>query len=235
MSCGVSHNGIRISFVFLSIALLGAGSAMSQGFVRQQKPHPVGLKVSEERADSFVGPLAPTEPSSPVFAPVASNVKMVYSGSTFATCPSLAVGTKSAPGHTVLFTETLPTTSAASTYVDVTFTTNLNFYPGTVGMGTAVDCQVQQDLDSDGTYETTFYCSGVSADIKPWLAFDPSTDPLGSAFQTTFRGYALVTALNTAGNPVPTRVVIELLTTEWSDTSAGGKAYACNNNLRIAY
>jgi len=224
--------------VALVLSGAGAGAQVLGRAPRPPAPHPLGLCVGGNCDEAFaVYAQAISKPPTRVFSGQMGTIKMVYSGEEYSNCPQINLGTIGNPAPYTIFQETLPSVSAGTRYVDVQFTTNLNLYPGTAFIGVAVNCVVEQDLTvpPDGVYETQSYCSGVSPSVKPWLVFMPSTDPVGSAFQTTFRGYAQVTALNSAGNPVPTRVTITLLGVEWANQSSGGAAYACNNTLKIEY
>lgn len=172
----------------------------------------------------------------------AGNISMTHTE----TCTVLALSNRNAatPTETLIFSVNFDA-APGSTYVDVEFTSNLNFFPGwntpntLNSLGAAIDCRVEQDLDSTGTYSTSYFCSGITATQKPWMAFDPSTDSLGSAFETVFRGYApivgFVTSGGNTGKPAPTRVVVKLIGIEWTAGTPDGEIDACNNNLKVMY
>lgn len=225
---------------FLLVSVTAWGQMTNKAGIR--RVHPEGMYMSSvghasmqiQAAASIVAPLI-------VRGAPAGNVVMAYNAST-GTCLALTVTNANlTPVAKEIFSVDLPNSAPGSTYVDVMFTSNLNFYPGANALGASIDCRVEQDTDGDGSYETSYNCSGISDSLKPWLAFDPSTNPLGSAFQTTYRGYAVIpgglilTGLN-AGKAIPTRVVVNLFGVEWNFSgSPSGLIDACNNTLKIMY
>ena len=243
---------LRIALMGFSLLMSSAAWGQESSWVGQEqetakKPisrhqHPYGVGLSRNR-DDRASMVMQTPEAASIRPPLvfsgaqAGNVIMAYSGDEFSACPSVPVGNWNSTAATTRFSVNIPNISG-STYVDVMFTTNLNFYPVSNAMGVAVDCRVEQDLDSTGNYSTSYYCSGISDSIKPWLAFEPSTASVGSAFQTTFRGYApvvpLVTSGANAGLPAPTRVVVKLIAIEWAAVVTGA-VYSCNNTLKIEY
>ncbi len=197
------------------------------------------------------GVLSPTTP--PAVYPLifsgsaAAHVLMTHSGDIYADGIMLNKGLIGGPQPKTTIFSVPFNIAPESTYVDVMFVCNLILYPGadvkpgSTGLGATIDCRVEQDLDGSNNFATVYHCSGISDSLKPWLAFNPSSDYTGSTYMGQFRGYAPVTSpIMTSGPnvglPTPTRVVVDLYGIEWDNSMSGnGEVWAFNRTLKILY
>ncbi|MBL0311125.1 MAG: hypothetical protein IPP78_00135 [Holophagaceae bacterium] len=209
---------------------------------------PPGISVNHRGLMSMRSPgMLPTTstPDSTVFSGgVTNKVLMTHAGTTdFASGIFLTQGLMGGPTSPTSIFSIPFLADVSSTYVDVTFLCNLVIWPGagvtpgSTGLGATIDCRVEQDLDNNGTYETSIHCSGISDSLKPWMVFTTVADYFGSTYMAQFRGYAPISALNNILAPAATRVVVELTGSEWSPIThtASGEIRVFNRTLKILY
>lgn len=234
---------MRSHLPILSFFILVSGIARGQEAykVNPLHPHPAGgvsMSGGDHESLSIQSPMAASS-LSPAFlwgAP-AGNIYMAHFGDSVSTCKYLTMTRTVDPKVlTPIYSVIVPLTPG-STYVDVTFSATLSLYPkGGNAVGAAVDIKVEQDLDLSGNFASSYFVSGITSTLKPWLVFDPNTAPVGSSHTLSYRGYAPVVGLTTGGALVPTRVVVSLVGVEaTSGVIAGGKVLACVNTLKVMY
>jgi hypothetical protein len=127
---------------------------------------------------------------------------------------------------------------AASRLVEIILSLDVNLFPNGVPgdqVGAALDCRVEQDIDANGSYDTSVPCSGIDVDptFAPYVAFEPLSDPNGTTNAVSYTGYVTVPPPSDLSSTVLTRVTITIQGIAYAGT--GGFVQLCNSNLRIGY